>query len=149
MDCNCQKGITFHPNAFTINYPALELDPECKLVPDTFGDYQSVPVEYSMTQNGMQFKIDTVLPAHTETQLESAYRADAAMYRSSFEAASKFATELGMKVATLQKQLDERDTLSAKIQATLESELANVTFERDRLFNHPLMRLVRWMKGWD
>lgn len=79
----------------------------------------------------------------------SSVKRDAAMYKASFETANAENKRLSVKVATLQKQVDEKDELAAKIQSALERELANAEFEIGRMANHPLMRFVRWAKGWE
>lgn len=96
----------------------------------------------------------------------STAKRDAEMYRTSFETANAENKRLSAKLAALQASVDSKDltiarasermlsldaALAKQDQAVirLQDALHMAEFERDRLFNHPLMRFARWMKGWD
>lgn len=89
----------------------------------------------------------------------SAAKRDAEMYRASFETANIENNRLSAKLSALQASVDSKDLTIARAsermlwleerQVVSRAALANAEFERDRLFNHPLMRFARWMKGWD
>lgn len=122
MDCNCQKSIKFSPGAFV------------------------------MTDKGFEFQTEEIVPTTQETPLEK-------MYRTSFETANAENNRLSAKLSALQASVDSKDLTIARAsermlwleerQVVSRAALANAEFERDWLLNHPLMRFVRWMKGWD
>lgn len=124
MDCNCQ-GCSYNNAALRGDQEYMDLIKRGKA---------------DLAASG-RFKTDEMVPVTQETPLEK-------MYRTSFETANAENKRLSVKVAMLQKQVDEKDELAAKIQAALERELANAEFEIGRMANLPLMRFVRWAKGW-
>lgn len=91
---------------------------------------------------GGAFHFDGVVPVTQETDLER-------MYRVSFETANIENNALRVKCQDLQLRVDLKDAAVVKMQQIQEAELSSLRFERDRLYNHPLMRLARWLKGWD
>lgn len=87
-------------------------------------------------------KTDEIVPVRQETDLER-------MYRVSLDVATKDNNQLRAERGLLQVRLDYKDAAVVKMQQIQEAELRDLRFERDRLYNHPLMRFVRWLKGWD
>lgn len=71
------------------------------------------------------------------------------MYRTSLDVATKDNNQLRAERGLLQVRLDYKDAAVVKMQQIQEAELRDLRFERDRLYNHPLMRFVRWLKDWD
>lgn len=90
------------------------------------------------TAGGFPFEIDQICPVHQGTDLER-------MYRVSLETAKQDNNNLRLTSGILLKRLDAQDQQVIGLQ----NKLAAAEFERDRLYNHQLMRFVRWLKGWD